>query len=276
VTPDVTEDRRAEEPRRHGEIWMRAVLDTALGAIVGIDAAGRITIWNAGAETAFGWTRDEALGLELIDTIIPEHHREAHRSGLARVLATGAERILNRRIETSARRRNGEEFPVELAITQLKIDDSRHFIAFISDISERVKAQSTIREMNDRMRAIIDASADAIISVDEDERIVVFNIAAEKLFQLPAAEALGQTIDRFIPARFRGSHRVHVRNFSQYGATLRAMGQFTRLTALRADGSEFPIEAAISHASAGGRDLFTVTIRDITQRKAAEAAQASL
>jgi PAS domain S-box-containing protein len=139
-----------------------------------------------------------------------------------------------------------------------------------------VKAQSTIREMNDRMRAIIDASADAIISVDEDERIVVFNIAAEKLFQLPAAEALGQTIDRFIPARFRGSHRVHVRNFSQYGATLRAMGQFTRLTALRADGSEFPIEAAISHASAGGRDLFTVTIRDITQRKAAEAAQASL
>lgn len=276
MTPGATEDRRAEEPRRHGEIWMRAVLDTALGAIVGIDAAGRITTWNLGAETTFGWTRNEALGLGLTDTIIPERHREAHRSGLARVLAADAEQTLNRRIETSALRRNGEEFPVELAITQFKVEDGRHFIAFISDISERVKAQTQIREMNDRLRAIIDASADAIISVDADERVVVFNIAAEKLFQLPAAEALGQNLDRFIPTRFRGSHRVHLRKFGQHGATMRTMGQFARLTALRADGTEFPIEAAISRARAGGKDLFTVTIRDITQRREAEAAQASL
>jgi len=275
VTPDAKELKRTEEPRRHSEIWMRAVLDTALGAIVGIDAAGRITIWNAGAEAVFGWTKDEALGLALTETIIPEQHREAHRSGLARRLAAGKDRIVNRRIEISARRRNGEEFPVELAITQLNIDDSRHFVAFISDITEREKAQSLIREAKDRMQAIIDASADAIISVDESERIVVFNIAAEKLFHLPAAEALGQTIDRFIPARFRSGHHGHMRNFGQHGATLRGMGQFARLTALRADGSEFPIEASISHARAGGKDLFTVTIRDITVRREAEAAQAS-
>jgi PAS domain S-box-containing protein len=275
VTPDANELKRAEEPRRHGEMWMRAVLDTALGAIVGIDAAGRISIWNAGAEALFGWTKDEALGLVLTDTIIPEQHREAHRSGLARLLAPGEKRILNRRIEVSARRRNGEEFPVELAITQLNIDDSHHFVAFISDITEREKAQSLIREAKDRMQAIIDASTDAIVSVDENERIVVFNLAAERLFQLPATAAFGQPIDRFIPARFRSGHHGHMRKFSQNGAALRGMGQFARLSALRADGTEFPIEASISHARAGGKDLFTVTIRDITERREAEAAQAS-
>jgi PAS domain S-box-containing protein len=275
VTPDITERKRMEESLRNSEIWMRAVLDTALGAIVGMDTSGRITTWNARAEAVFGWTKDEALGLALTDTIIPEQHREAHRSGLARFLATGEERILNRRIEITARRRNGEEFPVELAITPLKIDDTRHFVAFIADITEREKAQSLVRETKDRMLAIINASMDAIISVDEDERIVVFNIAAEKLFQLPAAEALGQPIDRFIPARFRSGHHAHLRNFSQRGVTMREMGQFARLSALRADGREFPIEASISHARTGGKDLVTVTIRDITERRQAEAAQAS-
>lgn len=265
-----------EESLRNGEIWMRAVLDTALGAIVGIDDSGRIVTWNAGAEALFGWTKDEALGLALTDTIIPEQHREAHRSGLARFLATGEERMLNRRIEITAARRNGDEFPVELAVTQLKIDDTLHFVAFIADITERETAQSLVREARDRMQAIIDASIDAIISVDEDERIVVFNIAAEKLFRLPAAEAIGQTIDCFIPARFRSGHHGHMRNFSQNGVTLRGMGQFARLSALRADGKEFPMEASISHARTGGKDLFTVTIRDITERREAEAVQASL
>jgi len=276
MTPDITERKRAEESLRNSEIWMRAVLDTALGAIVGIDASGRITTWNARAEAAFGWTKDEALGLALTDTIIPQQHREAHRSGLARFLATGEERILNRRIEITAARRNGEEFPVELAVTQLKIDDTLHFVAYIADITEREKAQSLIREAKDRMQAIIDASTDAIISVDEDERIVVFNLAAEKLFRLPATEALGQTIGRFIPARFRGGHHGHMSNFGQNGVSLRGMGQFARLSALRADGGEFPIEASISHARTGGKDLFTVTIRDITERREAEAAHASL
>jgi hypothetical protein len=276
MTPDITAHKRTEESLRNSEIWMRAVLDTALGAIVGIDALGRITTWNPGAEAAFGWTQDEALGLALTDTIIPEQHREAHRNGLARFLATGEQRILNRRIEITAARRNGEEFPVELAVTQLKIGDTLHFVAFIADITEREKAQNLIREAKDRMQAIIDASMDAIISVDEDERIVVFNIAAEKLFRLPAAEAFGQTLDRFIPSRFRGGHHGHMRNFGQNGVSLRGMGQFARLSALRADGTEFPIEASISHARAGGKDFFTVTIRDITERREAEAAHASL
>jgi len=141
------ERKRAEAALRESETRIRAILDTALDAVIGIDDRGRITDWNAQAQTLFGWTRDEALGLALEDTIIPRQHRGAHRRGWDRLLATGQERILNRRIEITAMRRNGDEFPAELAVTQIKTGDTRQFTAFIEDISERKKTQVKINEL---------------------------------------------------------------------------------------------------------------------------------
>ena len=117
---------------------------------------------------------------------------------------------------------------------------------------------------------------DAIITVDEDQRIVLFNEAAERMFGCLAAEAMGQPLDRFIPERFRGAHTEHVRRFGETGGTSRAMGRLSALTALRADGTEFPIEAAISIIEVGGRKLYTVIHRDITERKQAEAEREQL
>jgi two-component system, cell cycle sensor histidine kinase and response regulator CckA len=140
----------------------------------------------------------------------------------------------------------------------------------LTDATERRKAEAT------RAAAIIDASMDAIISVDEFECIVVFSATAEKLFQIPAADAIGQSIDRFIPARFRASHRQHLREYMHGGRGKRMGGQFSRLCALRKDGTEFPIEASISLIASGDNQLFTVTLRDITERERAEAAHAEL
>jgi PAS domain S-box-containing protein len=111
---------------------------------------------------------------------------------------------------------------------------------------------------------------DAIISVDAGQRITIFNDAAEKMFHCPAREALGQPLDRFIPARFREAHRGHVAAFGRTGATGRAMGYLQPLAGLRADGEEFPIEASISHIKVGGQQIYTVILRDITERKRAE------
>jgi PAS domain S-box-containing protein len=99
---------------------------------------------------------------------------------------------------------------------------------------------------------------------------VLFNTAAERMFGCAAAEALGEPLDRFIPARLRAAHRAHVQAFGATGATSRAMGKLKDLTALRADGREFPIEASISQTKVGGAKLFTVIVRDITERKTAE------
>jgi len=107
---------------------------------------------------------------------------------------------------------------------------------------------------------------DAIVTVDEDQHIVLFNSAAERIFRCPAAEAVGGPLDRFIPERFRAAHRAHIARFGATGTTVRSMGSDMVLYGLRANGEEFPIEASISQVKVDGRKLFTVVLRDISAR----------
>lgn len=129
---------------RESEARFRAVIDGALDAVIGMDAAGRVTEWSRRAETIFGWSREEAVGEILASLIVPPRHREAHERGLARFLATGEARILSRRIEIEGLRRNGEEFPVELTVTALRLEQGVAFNAFLRDITERKRAQARL------------------------------------------------------------------------------------------------------------------------------------
>jgi PAS domain S-box-containing protein len=134
------------------------------------------------------------------------------------------------------------------------------------------EADKMLRESQARHAGIIASAMDAIITVNNEHKIVVFNPAAEKMFQCPAAHALGQPISKFIPERFRKDHSQHVRNFGETGSTSRAMGSLNSLSALRGNGEEFPIEASISQMETNGKKLFTVIVRDITERIRAEEA----
>jgi PAS domain S-box-containing protein len=127
-----------------------------------------------------------------------------------------------------------------------------------------------LRESQAQQAGIIDSAMDAIITVDAQQRIVVFNAAAERLFICPAAEAMGQPITRFIPPRFHSVHGAHIRTFGETGVTSRAMGIMEGIWAVRTSGEEFEIEASISQVVAGGQRLFTVIMRDVTERKASE------
>ncbi len=113
---------------------------------------------------------------------------------------------------------------------------------------------------------------DAVITIDHRHKIVLFNAAAEKIFRCTAARAIGGPLERFIPARFREAHRGHIERFGKTGVTTRMMGARLALAGLRADGEEFPIDASISQTTAGGRKFYTVILRDVTERKAAEVA----
>ena len=121
-----------------------------------------------------------------------------------------------------------------------------------------------------RLDAIVQSAMDAIITVDAGQRIVVFNTAAERMFGCSAAQALGSQLERFIPERLRAVHRAHLEQFARTGETARRMGLQTALWALRADGSEFPIEASISQTTVQGDKLFSVILRDISGRVRAE------
>jgi PAS domain S-box-containing protein len=135
---------------RDSQAKLQTIVDTALDAVVRMDPAGRIVGWNTQAERVFGWSRDEALGLELEKTIIPSRYRYDHRRGMQRHLAGGGGEVLNTRIEVYALRRNGEEFPIELSITQVKTEerDSYEFCAFIRDISDRREREQKLVNAN--------------------------------------------------------------------------------------------------------------------------------
>src|ERR687888_128645 len=105
------------------------------------------------------------------------------------------------------------------------------------------------------------------------QRIVLFNKAAETIFRCPREQALGRTLDAFIPERFRASHREHIQSFGRTGVTPRSMSSAAVLAGLRADGEEFPIEATISQVGSGEEKFFTVVLRDITARASEERAK---
>jgi two-component system sensor kinase len=128
-------------------------------------------------------------------------------------------------------------------------------------------ARAALDASQARLAAVMDSAMDAIITVDESQRIVLFNQAAEAMFGCSRAEALGSTLDRFLPERFRAAHGGYIRRFGATGITNRRMGDTSTLWALRASGAEFPIEASISQSSEGGQRLYTVILRDITRRK---------
>lgn len=128
------------------------------------------------------------------------------------------------------------------------------------------------RELSERelrLNAIIGSAMDAIITVDEDQHIVLFNAAAERMFGCSVREALGAPLEWFVPERFRDIHREHVKRFGEAGVTMRRMGGNLVLSGKRTTGEEFPIDASISHSVVGGRKYFTVILRDVTARQRA-------
>lgn len=136
----------------------RLIVEAAREAFVSIDADGLITGWNAQAEATFGWSREEAVGRPLADTIIPPRYREAHRRGLAHFLATGEGPVLNQRIEIEALHRDGRELPVELAISPVRVNGGHAFNAFIHDISERKRAEQQLIDYARALETVSEAS----------------------------------------------------------------------------------------------------------------------
>ncbi|MCC6472473.1 MAG: PAS domain S-box protein [Burkholderiales bacterium] len=133
-------------------------------------------------------------------------------------------------------------------------------------VKARRAAGEALDSVQTRLSGIIESAMDAIISVDENQRIVLFNAAAEKVFGRDRACVLGQPLALLLPEAARRAHQAHVRRFGETGMTSRRMGDRTVLAGLRASGEEFPIEASISHHDGEGGKLYTVILRDITER----------
>jgi PAS domain S-box-containing protein len=136
---------------------------------------------------------------------------------------------------------------------------------------QRLAAEAQVRASEARFAGILSSAMDAIVSVDRDQRVVIFNRGAERMFGYGAGQIVGEPIDRLLPERFRVVHREHVLAFGKSEVKTRSMSGDAPLLALRADGTEFPIEASISKVGSGPETVYTAIIRDVTeQRRSAE------
>jgi len=152
VAHDITERHKAEEALEVSERRVRLIIENANDAYIAMDREGLIVDWNPQAERIFGWSREEVVGKSLAESIIPERMREHHLNGLVHYLHTGEGKLLNRRVEMPALHRNLREFPVEMTISAMRVDESVIFSAFIHDISDRVRAKEELQRTADELR----------------------------------------------------------------------------------------------------------------------------
>ena len=177
LSAQIAQRGQIENALRDSEARTRSILENSHDAFVAIDEAGNIVEWNRAAETIFGWRRSEAIGRELGDLIVPPAQRVAHRSGMARLLASGEQRVIGRRLQMSAMHRSGREFPVELTISQVAVGQRQLFTAFLHDITDRVVAEQRLNASEARLRTVTDNVPAMIAYVDCDLRYR-FNNAA--------------------------------------------------------------------------------------------------
>ncbi|MBE7553181.1 MAG: PAS domain S-box protein [Anaerolineales bacterium] len=265
VSRDITEQRRANDQLRQ---LSRAVEQSPVSIVI-TNTMGAIEYVNPKFTQVTGYTLAEVIGqnpnLLKSGYTSPEEYQR-----LWDTITSGGQW----RGEFQNRKKNGDLYWEAATISPILNERGKitHFLAVKEDITERKRAEAALQASEARLTGIIESAMDAIISVDDEQRIVLFNSAAEQMFGYSAAEVMGQRLDHLLPARFRERHREYIRAFGQAGLTSSAMGNLNNIVGRRANGEEFPLESSISQVEIGGTKLYTVVHRDITERQRAEKA----
>ncbi len=189
------EDKRLRAEKLRTEARKFAILESALDCIVTMDAEGKIVEFNPAAEKAFGYSSREAVGKDMAELIIPHGLRGKHRAGLAHYLASGEGPALGKRLEVTALRSDGSEFPVELAISRINMDGPPLFTGYIRDISDRKRKEEEIL----KLAAIVESATEAIVGYTLEGIITSWNGGAEQLYGYSAEEARGRSFSILIP-----------------------------------------------------------------------------
>jgi len=246
----------------------RAIVGTAVDAVVVIDGNGAIRSVNNATERLFGYAAAELIGRN-VKILMPEPYAGEHDAYLANYLRTGQKRIIGIGREVVGRRKDGSIFPMDLSVGEARDRGQSIFVGIIRDITDRKAAELAQRESELRLRSILDTVPDAIVVIDAQGAIQSFSPAAERLFGYDSAEVIGHNVNILIPAPYREAHDSYIERYLRTGEH-RIIGIGRVVTGRRKDGETFPMELQVGEfAFAGGR-YFTGFVRDLTERQEAE------
>ena len=265
---DANADARSREAQQVIE-ELNLLIDGAQGhAIYMLDTTGHVTIWNEGAERLKGWSEAEILGKHAA-LFYPSDARAAGKpeADLARARAEGRFEEEDWRL-----RKDGREFLAAVSMTAL-VDDAgelRGFAKIVSDITEKRASENTIRARESHLSSILSTVPDAMVVIDEQGTILSFSAAAQALFGYTEEQVVGRDVSLLMPSPDRDRHGGYILRYLETGER-RIIGKGRVVFAARSDGSTFPMELSIGEANTGAERIFTGFIRDLTERRQAEA-----
>lgn len=246
---------------QHVQRLQQAILQSSDDAIVSKTLAGIITSWNSGAEKIFGYRADEAIG-QSMRLVIPDEQINEEAEILAKIARN--EKVDH--FETVRRRKDGSL--IEVSVTISPVIDEHGTVIGVSkiarDITARKHTEEGLHASSQLVKAIYETIADGIITIDSQGIVRSFNVAAERIFGQTAAGTIGRPMTMLMPPRYREAHSEGLARLRAGGA--RRVAGIVEVAGLRADGSEFPLELALTEMQTAGRTMFVGVIRDITER----------
>lgn len=259
------------DPIRLGAFFEHSVQFIAL-----LDARGSVQEVNPTGLSLIGAQRQDVVGRPFWEGAWWAGLDDAQAAIHQAIIEAAEGRFI--RLDVPAGKRKGTPAFFDFSFTPVPDVDGvlRGIIAEGRDVTDHRAAEEALRVSESRFSRILDIAADAIVSVDDDQIITLFNQGAEKMFGYRASEAIGQPLDVLIPPDVMDVHRHHIREFAQSPVVARRMGERAEVRGRRKNGEIFPAEASISKFEVGGRRVYTAVMRDITERRVAEVERARL
>ncbi|ARU55235.1 response regulator receiver and PAS sensor-containing signal transduction histidine kinase [Oleiphilus messinensis] len=257
--------RLAMEVKRR-EQWLRSIVDNIADAIVVFDAGGIIRSSNHPAQKIFGYSQKELLGLDISLLILDEHQRQRISDFIASAAANNDIQSRTKHFDETGYRRDGTPFPVDMTLTAARVDQEDIFILLLRDLSwqKQIERQA---ELSETIKSgMLESSLSGVIAIDQDDRIIEFNAAAEMIFGYSKNDVLGQRMAELImPEQFREAHLKGMQHYLETG-TGPVLRQRLQLRAIRKNSIEFPVELVITPIHTRDNVVFTAVIDDITER----------
>ena len=273
---EITERKRSEAALHDSEARFRSFIEQSSEGMVLIDEYGQIIEWNSAQENISGITRAEVLGCpywEIQHRTLPEdlkakYKPEYFRAGLQNALQTGGLPAQVAAREAIIQTASGQNKPIFQVSFPIRTESGYRIGALVRDITERKVAEQALMEGEARLRAIVQTANDAVVTMNKDQIIVDWNMAAETIFGYSSVEALGMVISQIVPKQLRNKQATGIAR--ALAGEQQVFGKMIEVMGLSKDGREFPIEMTLAEWKTQAGVFFTGIIRDVSERKRRE------